>query len=73
MVFRRKITETLRQWKERDKAECALLIDGARRVGKSFIVEQFAKSEFPGYAVINFKYAGSDVKETFEEYLARPD
>ena len=39
MVFRRKITETLRQWKERDKAECALLIDGARRVGKSFIVE----------------------------------
>ncbi len=73
MVFRRKITETLRQWKERDKAECALLIDGARRVGKSFIVEQFAKTEFPGYAIINFKYAGSDVKETFEEYLARPD
>ena len=73
MSMRRKITETLLKWKQANMAECALLIDGARRIGKSFIVERFAEKEFPAHTVINFKYAGSDVKETFNEYLARPD
>ena len=73
MAMRRKITKTLVEWKNCSKEECALLIDGARRVGKSFIVEEFAKSEFPAYVVINFKYVGNDVKETFNEYLSRLD
>ena len=73
MIMRRKITETLRKWREADATECALLIDGARRVGKSFIVEEFAKVEYPAYLMINFKYVGSDVKETFHEYLDRLD
>ena len=73
MIFRRKITDMLQKWRQNDAGECALLIDGARRVGKSFIVEEFAKSEFPDYLVINFKYASSDIKETFEEYLDRLD
>ena len=73
MIMRRKITETLRKWREADATECALLIDGARRVGKSFIVEEFAKAEYPAYLMINFKYVGSDVKETFHEYLDRLD
>ena len=73
MIMRRKITETLRKWREADATECALLIDGARRVGKSFIVEDFAKAEYPAYLMINFKYVGSDVKETFHEYLNRLD
>lgn len=73
MQMRRKITETLLKWKQSGMDECALLIDGARRVGKSFIVEEFAKAEFPGYLVINFKYVGNDVRETFDEYLSRPD
>lgn len=73
MIMRRKITETLRKWRETDATECALLIDGARRVGKSFIVEEFAKAEYPAYLMINFKYVGSDVKETFHEYLNRLD
>lgn len=71
--MRRKITETLKKWKENDAAECALLIDGARRVGKSYIVEAFAKEAFPAYLLINFKYASRDVKETFEEYLNKLD
>lgn len=71
--MRRKITAILQQWKEKDASECALLIDGARRVGKSFIVEEFAKAEFPGYLLINFKYASRDVKETFDEYLDKLD
>ena len=73
MIMRRKITETLRKWREADATECALLIDGVRRVGKSFIVEEFAKAEYPAYLMINFKYVGSDVKETFHEYLNRLD
>ena len=71
--MKRKITDTLIEWKTHDSRECALLIDGARRVGKSYIVEEFAKKEFPDYLMINFKYASSDVKETFAEYLDRPD
>ncbi len=73
MVMRRKITEILKKWKTSDASECALLIDGARRVGKSFIVEEFAKAEYPAYLMINFKYVGNDVKETFNEYLGKLD
>ena len=69
MVMRRKITDILKKWNLEDSRECALLIDGARRVGKSFIVEEFAKAEYPAYLMINFKYVGHDVKETFTEYL----
>ena len=71
--MRRKITETLRKWSKEDSGECALLIDGARRVGKSFIVEEFAKTAYPSYLMINFKYVGNDVKETFNEYLGNLD
>ena len=67
--MRRKITDILKKWRREDSDECALLIDGARRVGKSFIVEEFAKTEYPAYLMINFKYVGQDVKETFFEYL----
>ena len=73
MIMRRKITETLNKWSMSDSSECALLIDGARRVGKSFIVEEFAKTAYPAYLMINFKYVGNDVKETFHEYLGRLD
>ena len=73
MVMRRKITEILKKWKVSDANECALLIDGARRVGKSFIVEEFAKAEYPAYLMINFKYVGNDVKETVNEYLGNLD
>jgi len=48
--------ETLRKWKLEDAGECALLIDGACRVGKSYIVEAFAKAEYLDYVLINFKY-----------------
>ena len=67
--MRRKIMEILKNWSREDSKECALLIDGARRVGKSFIVEEFAKAEYPAYLMINFKYVGQDVKDTFNEYL----
>jgi len=73
MIMRRKITDILKKWSLEDSKECALLIDGARRVGKSFIVEEFAKAEYPAYLMINFKYVGHDIKETFAEYLSDID
>ena len=44
-IFKRKIYEQIRQWKEENNGGSALLIEGARRVGKSTIVEQFARNE----------------------------
>jgi len=73
MNMRRKITETLQKWKREDAGESALLIDGARRVGKSYSVEAFAKASYEDYLLINFKYVGEDVKETFREYLGDLD
>lgn len=43
--MKRKIYDRLLEWKERDKGSCAILIDGARRVGKSYIAEQFGRNE----------------------------
>ena len=71
--MRRKIYDKLLAWKKGANRECALLIDGARRVGKSFIVEEFAKNEYDAYLLINFQHVGRDVKETFEEYLGNLD
>lgn len=43
VLFKRKIYSKLKEWKETSKGETALLIEGARRIGKSTIVEEFAK------------------------------
>ena len=67
--MRRKIYEKLLAWKRDGARETALLIDGARRVGKSYIVEEFAKKEYKSYLLIDFVTAGNDVKELFNRYL----
>ena len=43
--MKRKIYGRLLEWKEQDKGSCALLLDGARRVGKSYIAERFGENE----------------------------
>ena len=53
--MRRKIFDRLVQWKNESKGTSALLIEGARRVGKSYIVEEFAKKEYDSYVLINFR------------------
>lgn len=53
-IFKRKIYEQIRQWKEENNGGSALLIEGARRVGKSTIVEQFAQNEYDSYILIDF-------------------
>lgn len=69
MGMKRKIYQKLLEWKQKDHNKVFLLIDGARRVGKSWIVEEFAKREYETYVIIDFNEANSTVKEFFTEYL----
>lgn len=64
--MKRKIYNQLLEWKEKDKGSCALLLDGARRVGKSYIAEQFAKKEYKSYLFIDFAHLQHEVKDIFE-------
>ena len=54
MIFKRKIYDRLLEWKQQSNGETALLVEGARRVGKSSIVEEFAKREYGSYVIIDF-------------------
>lgn len=67
--MKRKIYEQMTNWKKDGAGKTALLIDGARRVGKSYIAETFARAEYRTYILIDFNRAGDDVKELFLHYL----
>lgn len=56
-MFKRKIYDNLLQWKRESNGKTALLVEGARRVGKSTVVEQFAKNEYESYILIDFSKA----------------
>lgn len=56
-IFKRKIYQQMIEWKQQSQGETALLIEGARRVGKSTIVEEFAKAEYRSYVIIDFANA----------------
>jgi predicted AAA+ superfamily ATPase len=66
---KRKLYDRLLDWKTNDSRKTALLIEGARRVGKSYIVEKFAQAEYQSYILIDFNKAGSDVRGFFDLYL----
>jgi len=72
-MLKRKIYDKLLDWKRNSSRECALLIDGARRVGKSYIVEEFAKAEYRSYAIIDFTHAGKNIKDLFLKYISNLD
>lgn len=72
-MLRRKIYEQLRNWKATSQGTSALMIEGARRVGKSFIVEEFAKREYASYLFINFTTAPEAVKDWFGQYMDNLD
>lgn len=63
--MRRKIYDQLLQWKNRSNGKSALLLQGARRVGKSYIVENFAQNEYRSYILIDFNMLDSQVKDMF--------
>lgn len=66
-MFKRKIYSDLLEWKKRTSGNTALLVEGARRVGKSTIVEEFAKNEYCSYILIDFSIASSDVHHLFDD------
>ena len=63
--MKRKIFEKMLKWKEDSAGKTALLIDGARRVGKSYIAEEFAKENYKSHILIDFNRAGDEVKDLF--------
>lgn len=67
--MKRKVYEKLLEWKKNSNGKTAVLIDGARRVGKSYIVEKFAKENYKSFIIIDFNKVSKDVKDLFEYYL----
>ncbi len=67
--MRRKIYNSLLKWKQEKDGTTALLIEGARRIGKSYIAEAFARNEYESYILIDFSKAPPRVKNWFDEYL----
>ena len=68
-VFKRKIYSTMLQWKQERNGKSALLVKGARRVGKSTIVEEFASNEYESYMLIDFSTASDEVKSLFNDLM----
>lgn len=71
--MKRKIYSELLNWKNASGGQTAVLIDGARRVGKSYIVEDFARNEYKSYILIDFSKEDKQLKMLFEEQLSNLD
>ena len=71
--MKRKIYDSLVKWKQEKDGTTALLIEGARRIGKSYIAEEFARNEYDSYILIDFSKAPPRVKGWFDEYLEDVD
>ncbi|MDE5567489.1 MAG: ATP-binding protein [Muribaculaceae bacterium] len=71
--MKRKIYNKILQWKHQWNGRSALLVDGARRIGKSWIVEEFGKNEYESYIIIDFNNVKVEIIELFENYLADLD
>lgn len=67
--MKRKLFDKLMEWKQNGAGKTALLIDGARRVGKSYIAEEFAKTAYKSYILIDFNRVDDDVRDLFLHYL----
>ncbi|MBR6177532.1 MAG: ATP-binding protein [Bacteroidales bacterium] len=67
MIFKRKLYDDMLRWKQERNGATALLIEGARRVGKSTLVESFAKSEYKSYILIDFSHKSKDIDHLFED------
>ena len=67
MYFKRKAYDQLLKWKEEYADHYAVLLEGARRVGKSTIAEQFAKNQYRSYILIDFSIASKDILSCFDD------
>ncbi len=66
-MFQRKIYSKFMEWKKDSVGKTALLVEGARRVGKSTVVEEFVKNEYRSYIMIDFSRASKEVRELFDD------
>ena len=69
MTFRRKIYNKLLEWKSESDGKSAVLIEGARRVGKSTIAEEFARNEYDDYILLDFALETRDTRRNFEDNI----
>lgn len=67
MIFQRKLYGKMLEWKQEFDGKTALLVKGARRVGKSTLVEEFAKNEYQSYILIDFSVASKEVHDLFQD------
>lgn len=73
MYFKRKIYDRLVSWKKESEGKSAILIEGARRVGKSTTAEEFAKNEYDDYILLDFARETKDLRRNFEENIGDLD
>ena len=66
-MFQRKVYGKMMEWKEQSGGKTALLIEGARRIGKSTVVESFAQKEYQSYILIDFSRASQETRQLFED------
>ena len=66
-MFKRKIYNKILKWKQDSNGKSALLIEGQRRVGKSTVVEEFARNEYGSYILIDFSNCSSSVRDLFDD------
>ena len=66
-MYKRKIYNQLLHWKNTSNGKTAVLIEGPRRVGKSTVVEEFAKNEYESYIIVDFYRASSATKQLFDD------
>ncbi|MBO7134832.1 MAG: ATP-binding protein [Bacteroidales bacterium] len=69
MIFERKIYSKLLEWKQKSNGTKAILVEGARRIGKSTIIEEFARKEYESYIIIDFSDVNKDIIGYFENNL----
>lgn len=68
-MFKRKIYQDLLKWKKESNGKSALLIEGARRIGKTTVAEELGKNEYPAYFTIDFSIVSEEFKENFNNLL----
>lgn len=73
MVFKRKIYDKLLEWKEKSGGKSAILLEGARRIGKSTVAEMFAKNEYEDYILLDFAMEDKVVRQNFKENIGDMD
>ena len=66
-MFKRKIYRELQQWKDTRAGKTALLVEGQRRVGKSTVVEEFAKQAYKSYILIDFSTCSQEIRDLFND------